>query len=118
MNKRIKYLEFLRVICMLWVVLIHTCITAITDYPQSSNFNIYGGIMHFIVNIAHFAVPIFFMISGALFLNPQKQITYKKVLKKYVLKYCGVIIIFGWLFALLEEIFKSKVKGHYIHGLP
>lgn len=106
-NKKM-YLEYLRVISMAAVVLIHVFVTARTDFPMhSENEEILTGIIR---QIFHFAVPIFFMITGALFLQSKKKIDIKTLYKKYILKYALIIIIFGWVYALIEEIFKGNIS--------
>lgn len=98
-----RYIEYLRVISMLSVVAIHVCITALSDFSPTS---VWESILYLdIRNIFHFAVPVFFMISGALMFPPEKDLTIKKLLRRYILKYGAVIVIFGWVYALLEDFF-------------
>lgn len=93
-KKRIAYLDYLRVISMLGVVFNHIFVTARTDFSNhSQNFEI---LCWCIRGVMHFCVPIFFMISGFLFLNPKKIITIKDLFKKYILKYIFIILTFGW----------------------
>ena len=100
------YIENVRIISMLTVVLIHVCITALSDFPDSGSEG--WRIMYQAVrNVLHFAVPCFFMISGALLLSPEKKLPLEKLLKKYILKYSAVIVLFGWAFAFMEEVFKT-----------
>lgn len=107
-NKKIDYIEHLRVFAMLSVVLIHSCITAITDFPESSYKTLAGVGYYAVRNFCHFAVPVFFMITGTLLLNPNKEIPLKKLINKYILRYLIVILVFGWGFSFMEEIFKNK----------
>lgn len=112
---RIKYLEYLRVFSMLCVILIHSCITAITDFSEFSYGTTGGFVFYAVRNLCHFAVPIFFMISGTLFLNPDKGITLERLVKRYVLKYVLVIVVFGWGFAFVEEVFRHhKIAFSYL----
>ena len=106
MKKRIQYLEGLRVFSMFCVVLIHVCMTAITDFPDYSFGHPAGVVFYCIRNFCHFAVPVFFMITGVLFLNPEKELPIDKLIKKYLVKYVAVLVLFGWGFALIEEVFK------------
>lgn len=105
--KKKQYIEDLRIISMLGVVLIHICITALSDFPDSGS-ELWRIVYQAVRNILHFAVPCFFMISGALILPPEKSIPYDKLIKKYVLKYAAVIVVFGWGFAFMEELFTRK----------
>ncbi len=113
--KKISYIDNLRVFSMLFVVLIHCCITSITDFPEYSYNTIKGVCFYSIRNIGHFAVPCFFMISGALLLNPKKEITHEKLFRKYILKYALSLLVFGSGFALLELLFDNRnFKAIYI----
>lgn len=100
------YMEYLRVIAMFAVVAIHICITALSDFDNYSQLDavLYASVR----NVFHFAVPIFFMISGALILPPVKELPLKKLLGRYLLKYGLAIVVFGWVFATIERYFVSK----------
>ena len=102
------YIEWLRVISMVAVVFTHIGSTAHTDFPNTYYGSMGGVLFQSIVNISHFAVPVFFMITGALLLDSQKEITINKILKKYVLRYCWVLLIFGWGFSYLELFAQTK----------
>lgn len=104
--KRKKYIELLRIFSMLSVVLIHVCTTALTDFEGYSS--IQAGVYYALISILHYAVPIFFMISGILLLNPEKEISLKKFLTKYVWKYLLVTMCFGWAYAYIELLFQSR----------
>ena len=101
-QKKKSYIEWLRVISMCAVIFTHIGSTARTDFPDTYYGNSGGVLFQSIVNISHFAVPVFFMISGALLLNTDKEITIEKILKKYILRYCLVLLIFGWAYAYIE----------------
>ena len=64
LGNRVRYIEYLRVFCMLCVVLIHTCVTAVTDFPDYS-FENWGGVLYYSIrSICHFAVPHLFYDNG------------------------------------------------------
>lgn len=106
-HNRVKYLECLRVLCMTAVVFLHLGATAQTDFPE--DFVGAGGVFYrSVANVLRFAVPCFFMISGALLLDPKKDISIEKLLKKYILKYVCVLLTFGWFYAVVEEVFTRK----------
>ena len=75
-NKK-SYIEWLRVISMCAVIFTHIGSTAHTDFPDTYYGNPGGVLFQSIVYISHFAVPIFMMITGALLLNPEKEIPLK-----------------------------------------
>lgn len=103
---RKQYIDYLRVISMLAVVMIHVCTTAMTDFTDG-NGTMKGVLFYGARNVLHFAVPIFFMITGALLLNPQKDISLHKLLKSYIFKYVCVILTFCWAYSLIEIIFNN-----------
>ena len=48
------------------------------------------------------------MISGALMLPISKEMPLNKLIKKYLLKYGAVILIFGWGYSFAEVFFIDK----------
>ena len=107
-QKKIDYLDYLRFICCLSVVMIHVFTTARTDFINHTN--IEELISRCIPQILHYAVPIFFMITGVLFLDENRKVILKDYLKKYVLKYMIIILIFGGGYAFIEEVFKHNIN--------
>ena len=107
-SQNIRYISVLRIIAMLSVVAIHVVRTPSTgtpwDMPQCE-FQL-SAIVASIFNA--FAVPVFIMISGTLFLNPQKNITLKKLITKYSWRIFLVILTIGSLFALMEIVFNNR----------
>ena len=73
--KKKQYIENLRIISMLSVILIHICITALSDFPDSGT-ELWRIVYQTVRNVLHFAVPFFFMISGAFILPPEKNISF------------------------------------------
>lgn len=53
-------------------------------------------------------VPIFLMISGALFLNPKKEISYKAVFSKYIKRILLALLLFCMVFSSIEYYFETK----------
>jgi surface polysaccharide O-acyltransferase-like enzyme len=58
-------------------------------------------------NIWLWNVPMFFMISGVIFLDPRKQITTRKLLTKYVFRLVLALLVFGVPFTFMEIFFNS-----------
>ena len=100
--KKKMYLEYLRAISMFSVVLIHIFVTARTDFSEHTV--VEEIISNTLGQILHYAVPIFFMITGAIFLQENKQIDLSTLYKKYIKRYVLIILIFGWGFAFIEQI--------------
>ena len=104
--KKKAYIEFMRVFSMIAVILIHIFVTARTSFEHHKWYEEYISVV--ISHILHFAVPVFFMITGALFLQKSKEIAVKILYKKYILKYMLTILSFGWIYALMEIVFTNK----------
>lgn len=107
-KNKIYYIDNLRALACLSVVLIH-CFTTYLD-----NATIYeAGIVRslawteILVIVCRWAVPVFFMISGALLLNPGKEISWGKI-KSYALRIVAVLLVFGTLFSCIEMLYDTK----------
>ncbi len=64
--------------------------------------------------MARWCVPIFVMISGTLFLNPQKEIPIKAIFTKYIFRIIMVILFFGVFIYLFETLSAGKNIWHNI----
>ena len=85
------YLDYLRIIASMTIVMIHTASGHWGDLPINGY---EWNIINLFDAISRWGVPIFVMISGALFLS--KDIDTKTLYTKYVKKL--VIVFFGWSF--------------------
>lgn len=105
-KKNIQY-EYMRTIAIIGVVTIHTFNSAIIYFGKSAstlNLVLYDAML----NMMWYAVPCFLMLSGALLLNPGREISLSKLTKKYVLRMALILVCFGSFFAWVEIIFTSK----------
>jgi len=122
-NKRILYLDMLKIISCVAVVMIH--VTA--DGFNKMNIHSLSWSVTTILNIlVRFAVPVFVMVSGALFLNPDKKLDVKKLWKKNILNLVIVYIVWTLIYAVyavynrgqdvsIINILKSAVMKSYYH---
>lgn len=105
-SKRIYYLDILRIIACLAVILIHT--SAPFAVQQVGSFNYWVG--HSIDSIFRFGVPVFVMISGALMLDEDYECSFKKIFIKI-----GFLLIFyifwSLAYALAYDIIVPSIKG-------
>lgn len=104
---KVQFLEWLRVICALAVIVNHTLITAVSVYGTPNGVLPYMAV-HGTIGVVLFAVPVFLMITGYLLLNPQKEISYKKAIGKYAYRIAMVLIIIGTAFAWMEIVFSER----------
>lgn len=106
MKKRIIYYDILKCTALLAVIMMHVIGNTINTFGLTG---IYKNIYNIICNICYFAVPIFVMVSGALFLDPTKNIDINKIYKKYILRIILCILLFGLFYSGLEIYFNTKI---------
>ena len=89
---RIIYADILRILATFAVIVIHVTASKWYNSPVNEfNWQIYN-IYH---SLPRWAVPVFVMLSGMFFLNPEKEITTSKIFKKYIFRILLVIIFWG-----------------------
>lgn len=106
-HERIVYPDVLRLMATLGVIAIHVAVTGYYGAVGTCNWYVAAVGDSFV----RWAVPIFVMISGVLFLNPNKKIATKDIVLKYV-KRLFISYIFWWLaYAAFGIIFDSLRIG-------
>lgn len=104
MKNRIVWIDILRIIGLFAVIMMHIIGNTINTYgglSLSANY-----IFVVIAILLEFAVPLFIMISGMIFLS--RNISFKDMFKKYILKILLVIMIIGTSMIITEELFINK----------
>ena len=102
MKKRIVWIDLLRVIGILGVLFMHVVgntINNIDTLPNNAN-SVYIFLAHFF----EFAIPLFVMISGMMFLS-KNNISFKDMLLKYCLKIFLTIVVIGSIMVIVEELY-------------
>ena len=122
-TKRNYAFDVLRFAAISAVIMIH--VSSRLFYEFDSATFLVGNIFN---SVSRFAVPVFAMITGALLLREEKEISVKEVFSKYILRtallfvfWSGVyVVIFRVLVPLkngiqpdVSEMLKSFIKGHY-----
>jgi surface polysaccharide O-acyltransferase-like enzyme len=64
--------------------------------------------VHLILNQLNWAVPAFLMITGALLLNPEKEIPLKKLFGKYIRRVLLALIVFTFVFQGIDLLFHEE----------
>ena len=82
-QNRIIYLDLLRIFATFAVVMIHISASN-WDFGEVSDFQWITFTIYDV--LVQFAVPVFLMISGVVFLNPKKKIETKKIYTKYIFR--------------------------------
>ena len=81
--ERVMYFDYLRILATAAVMVIHICASTILE-PSVFSFDF--NVLNFYDSIARWAVPVFAMISGAIFLDNEIQIPFKSIMKQNVLR--------------------------------
>lgn len=123
-GSRIAYLDALRLVSMAAVVVLHLSASGQTASAAGSA----AWAVCWLYNFgARFAVPVFVMISGALFLDPGRKITMQILWKKHISNLLRVFLAWSFVYALAESakeyalftadyflsVAQKTVTGHY-----
>lgn len=105
-NEKTYFLDFLRVISCLAIIFLHVQHTAVSDDPTVS-MAIRQNLIFVVTNL-QWAVPMFFMISGYIFLGIKKECSYKSMLKYYIRLILVILFIYTF-FNIIELLWTEKV---------
>ena len=89
-----------------------SCLAVILLHLSASEALIYGSILTdtelftatLIYNLCMWAVPCFLMISGALLLDPEKEISISKLFRKYIYRMISAIFIWGIIYRAFDMV--------------
>lgn len=108
-GKKIYYLEALRALAALTVVMLH--LVSVNWYGYIGSFN--WIVFTVIAGAARFCVPVFFMISGVLFLQKEKERTIKKIYTKNIFRM--VLFLVFWAFVYqIYQLLKGQAEGNIL----
>jgi len=107
-KERQYWIDALRILASYMVVLVHSSSYAIFEVPIFT-FNWYG--LMFWDAMSRTCVPLFIMISGILFLNPEKEITVSKMYKKYISRIVKTLLFWNAFYA---TIVKYQVNAYHV----
>ena len=116
MNERIVYIDWLKIVAALMVVMIHTSGMLYLNNSEGTLSYLIG---FWNQELVRPAVPLFFMISGALLLRSDYDANPCKMVKK-ALKLLALMLIWSFVYALvsvhpmtLKGIVYGTIKGHF-----
>lgn len=97
-------ISMLRITATIAVIFLHTCST-LTQNPDlfllQEDQTAFYTIAYYLM---HWSVPVFFMITGALLLKPEKPIPVSEILRKYILRMVLALFLFGVPFSWMDRI--------------
>lgn len=92
------YINALRLIATIMIVLIHTCSVGESNIPANEEYA-YGFLKH----IGVFAVPVFAMMSGSFFLAPKRNLTWELLVNKYCRRIALALLVFALPMCMTES---------------
>jgi len=113
-----NYLDILRLVATYGVILLHFCARPWENMgPEQPQWLFF----HLLDSAVRWAVPVFVMISGALFLNPAKEISFTLILRKYILRVVTAFAFWSAIYTLIEwgrgtplsQLPLTFIKGEY-----
>lgn len=105
-NRKV-FMDILRVIATCAVVMLHT-ITGVKDTTDMNQYPAEFRVFLAVMDLITWSVPVFIMISGYLFLNPDRQLTWKQMLVKYCRRILLALFLFGVPYACIELVLAER----------
>lgn len=108
----------MRIIACFAIILLHSLFASTVYYGESmSSFDI--AFERIFEHLLMWAVPLFLMISGALLLDPEREVTIKKVYTKYIRRLLTALIVFTLVFQILDYVMEGAdgIFSEWIHDL-
>jgi len=123
-EERVLYADILKIFATFSVILLHV---AASKWNLVNVGTFEWKVFNFYDSLVRFGVPIFVMLSGMFFLNPNKDITIKKIYKKYILRIITAFLFWSTFYSvyinlkqttiineeILMKIFLDIIEGRY-----
>lgn len=97
-NNRYSYI---RALACVGIVFLHMVYGAVTIYGNEAT-ELPRMISWMVVNNLYWAVPCFVMVTGALLLDPSRELSYKKLFSKYIFRVAAALLIFTVLYRVYD----------------
>lgn len=107
MKEREIFLDKLRVAATCAVVLLHT-VTGVMDTTDMGPYPMERKVFLAVMDLICWCVPVFLMISGYLFLKPEREIPMGRMLTKYCRRIVLALFLFGVPYACLEQVMTER----------
>ncbi len=111
-RSKIKEYSYLRALACMGILLLHTLTSGLAKY--SASLSVPGlRVSWCLVNSLKWCLPCFVMVSGALLLDPERRIGYRRLFSSYLGRILGAIFAFGCIYTLLELLFSPQTGGGF-----
>lgn len=95
-SNRTLYFDILRILATFAVIFLHSACAS----WDKDNFNFDWNVQNIYDSAVRWCVPVFVMISGALFLNPEKHISIKKLYSKNIVRIITAFFLWGTIYSV------------------
>lgn len=110
---RLIYIDVIRIIGMLLVVLAHSCASVISQHALDRNWQIANAV----VVVTEMAVPLFFMVSGAMILNSKRTYSLKYLFKHRLTRILVPFIVWSVISAFANAAMNPRLDLHPINQI-
>ena len=100
---KIKEYCYMRALACMGIVLLHALTSGLARYSASLSVGELR-IAWCLVNNLKWCLPCFILVSGALLLDPEKGIGYRRLFSVYLGRMLGALLLFGSIYSLLETL--------------
>lgn len=107
-KQQIAYLNYVRVFAAFAVVFLHVLAQGANICEKSCFSFMELFVLRLLRNSLNWCVPVFVMITGVLFLDPEKDTSIKKLFVKYISRFVLVILTFGTVYCFIEIVFEER----------
>lgn len=107
-KNRIIWADVLRILAVLAVVILHVGFIGWTSVAVNS---VNWQISNIFESLVRWCVPVFIMLSGMFLLDPEKNISIKKIFSKYILRMVCALFFWGILYNIYEMWSKFYFDG-------
>ncbi len=106
-TNRNDHFGYIRALACIAIIVLHTAFSASLLFKEAitTSENI---ALRAITNSMMWAVPCFVMVTGALLLDEAREISYKKLFGKYILRAFLALVIFGMIFRIFDMIMDKE----------
>lgn len=109
-SSRVLSFSYLRTLACVAIILLHTVNVAEILYRDQLSDIQHIASMVVIYNLM-WAVPCFVMVTGALLLDPARQITLRKIFSRYLVRVLGALLLFGLVFRCFDLVMNGEAFG-------
>ena len=113
MKEREAFLDRLRVLATCAVVLLHT-VTGVMDNTDMGLYPAEKKVFLVVMDLVCWCVPVFLVISGYLFLNPERKLSMGKMIVKYCRRIALALFLFGVPYGCVELV---AMEGGFRPGM-